>query len=115
MHPFHEETMSIQEGNLKIKYNQKKCTYTKMNFKSGFRKLDSELEAYNNSNCKKETKMQLALNTQTLKALESFGKSKKNDCTRIESDPKLQELLRLGTPSKCEVREIIALHHPARW
>jgi hypothetical protein len=52
---------------------------------------------------------------ETRKVLAAYGKSAKNTHAKIQAYPQLLKLLASGNVPKCEIREVVALHHPVRW
>ena len=72
-------------------------------------------EAFESSNCEYGRQMRNGLSLQVWARLQTWATSHSQELTLIQSDKTLKALLKSGNFPKCVVKEVEALHHPARW
>lgn len=83
-----------------------------MPLKKGFQQV-SLSDIFSESHCTYATRMCTRLSAETrahLRKLSSAG-----ELLRVSQDKSLVALRKSGNFPKCEVREVVSLHHPARW
>eukprot|EP00026_Physarum_polycephalum_P013354 Phypoly_transcript_13747.p1 GENE.Phypoly_transcript_13747~~Phypoly_transcript_13747.p1 ORF type:complete len:142 (+),score=15.98 Phypoly_transcript_13747:48-428(+) len=78
----------------------------------GFKKVHDKVEPFRDAECTYGTEMRVNLTRETKGLLRNFDSS---DFDQVQQDPKLKKLMNCGTAPKCDIREVQALHHPARW
>ena len=81
----------------------------------GLKKIGSLKDAFESSNCEYGTRMKVELGWIAWRQLKQWAASHGSGILDIQSDKKLKRLLKSGDAPKCEIREVEALQHPARW